>query len=249
MSRSAALVLSLFVLVLSAGVSEAQYEAGACCFEDGSCVILSLAECYGAPGASHWVGNVPCDPGFCQTTTPWLACCLPDGTCSVLNYLECGAAGGMYQWWGGCDPSPCEEHLRACCLADGSCNLLIPSVCEYLGGQPLLETTCAPDPCLLPLGACCFVFPECVISSFDACHNAEGSYAWIADQPCDPNPCPNTPIVACCFADGRCEHIPEFMCEGQGGLNVGYWIDCDPYPCVPTPVEVGSWGRIKRTYR
>jgi len=239
----------VLVFALFSGRALAQYDSGACCFEGGICEVRALEECYGAPGARYWTQGSGCDPNPCQVITPHLACCLPDGSCTILNYLVCEDSGGMAQWWGGCDPDPCGEHLQACCLASGVCDLLIPSVCEYLGGEPAAPTSCDPNPCGSEPGACCIVPGTCVILTFDACYHAEDSYAWLEDQPCSPNPCPNTPMVACCFADGHCERIPDFACEDQGGSNAGYWIDCSPNPCAPTPLEVGSWGRIKSFYR
>ncbi|MFH1747205.1 MAG: hypothetical protein ABIG44_09205 [Planctomycetota bacterium] len=75
--------------------------AGACCFIDGSCTMLTAEECYAQHG--RWQGPfVACDdaPYPCE---PIGACCLYEpvgGTiwCKMLTEAECVAEPG--EWWG-----------------------------------------------------------------------------------------------------------------------------------------------------
>lgn len=239
----------LLALVLVPAAASAQDDFGACCFDDFTCMILPLADCYAAPGARFWAGGIGCDPDPCQVITPDLACCRPDGFCVFMNVLDCEDTGGLALWWGGCDPNPCDQQLQACCLSDGTCDLLLPSVCLQVGGEPAAPDFCQPNPCGGQIGACCLVSAGCVLLAFEDCYAIADSYAWLDEPSCSPDPCPNTPMVACCYPDGHCERIPEFVCVSEGGTSAGYWIDCDPDPCAPSPVEGGSWGRLKTRYR
>jgi len=52
---------------------------------------------------------------------------------------------------------------------------------------------------------------------------------------CDPNPCPQPPLGACCFADGTCQIRGEELCERDHGIWHGEGSDCDPSPCPAVP--------------
>lgn len=79
---------------------------GACCFDDGSCTIMTEADCMAAGG--FYQGDLTeCDPFTCGDPLPG-ACCFPDDSCQVLLEHECEAAGGVYQGADTvCDPNPC----------------------------------------------------------------------------------------------------------------------------------------------
>lgn len=71
-------------------------EEGACCLEDGSCIITLASQC---PGL--FLGGV-CDPNPCPEPG---ACCF-DEVCVLLPEWACELEGGL--WVGGpCDPNPC----------------------------------------------------------------------------------------------------------------------------------------------
>jgi hypothetical protein len=54
---------------------------------------------------------------------------------------------------------------------------------------------------------------------------------------------------ACCFPDGSCVVEGELECQGNGGQFQGGAVPCEPNPCVPTPVEKTTWGKIKVRFR
>lgn len=75
---------------------------GACCLQDGSCVITpTAAECE-ALGGTYQGDDTTCEGVVCDQPDPTGACCI--GTdCVVLTALECEARGGDYQG----DDVPC----------------------------------------------------------------------------------------------------------------------------------------------
>jgi hypothetical protein len=78
---------------------------GACCFADGSCVVVFRDECAAAGGEFQGDGSA-CDPNPCPQPATG-ACCVGE-ICSVRTAAECDAAGGSYL--GNdvpCDPNPC----------------------------------------------------------------------------------------------------------------------------------------------
>ena len=125
-------------------------QPGACCYTDGSCVIMEFEECLALEpeGACYWIGGIyECDPNPCPPCQT-LACCLPDGTCHIYcTYEACEADGGEVL---GCF---CENHpcppIGACCLAGGYCTQATVEECLVLGGEYMgHEIGCDPDPCV-----------------------------------------------------------------------------------------------------
>ena len=57
------------------------------------------------------------------------------------------------------------------------------------------------------------------------------------------------PPGACCFPDGRCEVMQQYLCGPAGGTFYGYCSVCDPSPCPATPVRELNWGAVKVRYR
>jgi hypothetical protein len=53
---------------------------------------------------------------------------------------------------------------------------------------------------------------------------------------------------ACCVA-GACYEMTPQQCDGAGGEYQGAGVPCVPDPCVPSPSEDTSWGRIKHLFR
>jgi hypothetical protein len=43
--------------------------------------------------------------------------------------------------------------------------------------------------------------------------------------------------------------VSEYVCSLQQGSYQGNGTLCQPDPCVPTPTERTSWGRIKAAFR
>ncbi len=78
---------------------------GACCFDDGSCVVTSENEC-ALLGGTYQGDDVSCDPNPCPASG---ACCFDDGTCLQLSEVECLALSGSYQGVGtDCDSADCS---------------------------------------------------------------------------------------------------------------------------------------------
>lgn len=68
---------------------------GACCLQDGTCILTLPADCQG-----QFLGG-PCDPNPCPQDG---ACCLPTGECVLTHPDQCPGdfVGGP------CDPNPCD---------------------------------------------------------------------------------------------------------------------------------------------
>ncbi len=135
----------VYSLVMSS-IEQPPDPEGACCFEDGSCLVLTEADCVAQEGV--WEGaDTVCDPNPCpQPPDPEGACCFEDGSCLVLTEADCVAQDGA--WEGAdtvCDPNPCPVLLGACCLDPDTCVLTIEEDCEgtFLGEG----TVCDPNPC------------------------------------------------------------------------------------------------------
>ncbi len=76
---------------------------GACCFEDGSCHVLTVEGCAREHGI-YQEGS--CSPNPCPQPPPDGACCF-DLECRVLTPLQCSLWGGLFLGLG----VPCEENI------------------------------------------------------------------------------------------------------------------------------------------
>jgi spore coat protein A len=96
---------------------------GACCFDDGACLILAQTECTNQSGSYQGDGT-DCMPNPCPQPG---ACCLGDGTCSDLLPAECTNQSGTFQGEGTtCATTDC---IGACCLNDATCQSLTEAEC------------------------------------------------------------------------------------------------------------------------
>ncbi|MEZ4650375.1 MAG: hypothetical protein R3E97_16630 [Candidatus Eisenbacteria bacterium] len=78
--------------------------AGACCLSDGSCTMLTPAQCDELGGV--FVGYIDCDVSVCSP--PAGACCVDDIDCIITTLDDCALEGGIYRGDGStCDPNPC----------------------------------------------------------------------------------------------------------------------------------------------
>ena len=117
----------------------------ACCFEDGTCAVLTPIDC-AARGGSPQGPNTTCDPNPCL---PQGACCYgPTGTdCIVTDQTTCGQV--LHGTWHGvgtnCDDlngngtaDACESQpqAEACCMPNGDCMMELPASCVQQGGVP-----------------------------------------------------------------------------------------------------------------
>jgi hypothetical protein len=216
---------------------------GACCFEDGACVLTDDADiCFGL-GGWMWMGEgTLCDPNPCPQPG---ACCFDDGHCEYI--LEDWCTGTLFIPGSTCDPNPCPQPPEACCFDDGTCTFVPPEECN---GTPWgYGTTCEPEnPCPQPpTGACCDEETgACYVSTEADCMEE----LWIDGEVCDPNPCPQPPEGACCYGCEECVVLPFYECE-----QLADWYDwfvdevCDPNPCPPIATETTTWGSIKADYK
>jgi len=66
---------------------------GACCLTDGSCSVLTAAQCANAGGSYSGDGTV-CSPNPCPQPTG--ACCLNNASCVTVTQTQCASQGGSY---------------------------------------------------------------------------------------------------------------------------------------------------------
>lgn len=77
---------------------------GACCLDDGECIVTGLIDCIFVQDGSYVGDGVPCgDVG---------ACCFGDGTCAEINEVCCDLFGGAYRGAG----VACAD--TTCCAVD-----------------------------------------------------------------------------------------------------------------------------------
>ncbi|MCP4566177.1 MAG: hypothetical protein GY841_01215 [FCB group bacterium] len=182
-------------------------DEGACCLDDGSCVLATQTDCDAMGGT--WLG-----PGTVCTAPE--ACCLSDGSCIDADPLCCELMGGMPQGPGTQCTAP-----EACCLSDGSCITADPLCCELMGGIPQGPgTQCtAPEACCLPDGSCEDIDPLCCLDR-SGVPQGPGSLCDAdfdgVDEACDPK------TGACCLDDGSCiSNISVNGCGAIGGTYMG----------------------------
>lgn len=128
---------------------------------------------------------------------------------------------------------PLAVPLYVCCLPDYSCDIRTYDDCLASGGALHPElTSCDPNPCgpAVP-GACCLGPPYaggCEVMVAELCDRIGGH--WIADETCDPNPCPQE--CACCYPDSTCVLLFPDECLTAGGEAHPEWSFCEPNPCL-----------------
>ncbi|MCB9463371.1 MAG: serine/threonine protein kinase [Candidatus Eisenbacteria bacterium] len=164
----------------------------ACCFEDGTCRLLTESECSAAGGTSDAAET--CDPNPCAQ--PVGACCLGNGTCRELTEEECERRDGEFQGIGkSCDEVTCETPEGACCFDDGSCHVLAEDRCGREDGAfQGVDTSCEPNPCAQPepTGACCRG-ETCTIETKASCTQGGGRYQG-DETACRPTTCASAPV-------------------------------------------------------
>ena len=122
---------------------------GACCLFDGSCIVVTEAECQ-TQGGTYLGDDATCDDAGCA---PLGACCIPFDICEVATIQECfGELGGVI-WAPGqdCDTFTCPP-LGACCELDGTCRVTAEFSCEislgtYQGDGVKCQDSNCPQPC------------------------------------------------------------------------------------------------------
>ncbi|MCG3125538.1 MAG: hypothetical protein CHACPFDD_00362 [Phycisphaerae bacterium] len=213
-------------LVIRAVIDCGAAPTGACCKTDGSCVVVTSAEC-GSLGGTYQGNGVTCGQANCPQ--PSGACCKPDGTCVETTPANCSALGGTYQGNNTtCGGVNCPQPTGACCFpSTGGClNNLTSAQCTGAGGVwqgP--STTCGTIVCF-PRGACCLPDGSCVDDvSPEECEALSGLFQG-DDTTCATTNCPE-PVGACCFGGGAfCLDLTQGDCGIAGGTWIGPATDC-----------------------
>lgn len=198
---------------------------GACCASDGSCSVLTEADCARANGSWRGAGG-DCDPNPCLG-----ACCFSDGSCQLTSEPDCH--GGSWSGSGSvCDPNPCAQPTGACCFPTAPCAVITEALCASNHGTYIgAGTDCDPSPCGAARGACCIDDGSiCQVRTAEGCTNADGLYKGDGTS-CDPNPCAPFVVGACCFETGACQVERDYQCAEQGGSFRGDHSSCEPSPC------------------
>jgi hypothetical protein len=172
-----------------------QQSFGACCFPNGSCLLVTTeAVCLDLAGA--WQGqSTNCDPNSCPQP-PTGACCDPiQGVCTIKTEQACISGGGVYHGnEEACEPNPCPQPLTgACCDPNqGTCTILAEFACANANGMYQGNATaCEPNPCT---GACCVPGQGCVPGTTAAsCAGLSGSWQGAGSQ-CQGGLCVDTAI-------------------------------------------------------
>ena len=167
---------------------QAQEPIGACCFENGTCRVLTIPECDSA-GGEFLGAYVYCAPNPCPQPIVG-ACCFTDGTCLVRTESQCASNGGNYQGDDtSCSPNPCPQPTGACCIGE-TCVVLTRAECTASGGTYRGDyRPCDPNPCVEQPGACCLAYGNCIFVTRSECA-AQGGFFLHEGTPCYPNPCP-----------------------------------------------------------
>jgi hypothetical protein len=123
----------------------------ACCFEDGSCMMMLEYDCGVAGG--EFYGGV-CEPNPCpQPEEPGACCDEFTGECFFILESDCATIGGLFLGEGiPCEPNPCPQpEPWACCVDIYFCYMLSEYECGLQNGDFQGEgVTCDPDPCPTP---------------------------------------------------------------------------------------------------
>ncbi|MFH2056248.1 MAG: dockerin type I repeat-containing protein, partial [bacterium] len=186
----------------------------ACCFQDGSCLMLDPLCCELFGGTPGGAGST------CSNPT---ACCLPDGSCEMLDPFCCEIIGGV--------PEPnltCLGEVWACCIPGADCQNLDPACCQAFGGTPLIGTLCTGT-----IEACCFQDGSC--QNLDpACCEAFGGTPQGPGTVClgDNNgnmiddACEQTPGEGACCVQTSCFITTAADCSAAGGTYFGDGTVC-----------------------
>ena len=187
--------------------------SGACCASNGSCSVLSVADCNAIPGAYQGDG-IACTPTLCPQPVVG-ACCQSDGSCLSTTEAQCTV--GI---WSNatCTPTVCPQPTGACCQTDGSCLALTQASCT---AGVWSSGSCSPNTCPQPQGTCCVASGSCTLTSQAACSGTWNG----AGTACDPNPCPQPPQNCC--RGTTCVSVASGSCTGTvAGSNSVVFAAC-----------------------
>ena len=120
---------------------------GACCNQDGTCVVGSGANCTGlfqGPNTTCSGAN-----NTCPSTTVGSCCSSTTGACTYVAALAACATPSVYTAGGVCVPSTCPA-VGACCAP--CCSVTLQASCT---GTFTPNTTCTTSPCAAPANDAC----------------------------------------------------------------------------------------------
>lgn len=189
---------------------------GRCCFPDGSCQLLSSADCGTAGGVYGGNGSV-CSGIPCQRPG---RCCYIDGhnglpVCQNMTQVECLSYQGVYGGDGTtCDtPCPPPDSKGRCCVGT-TCSEVTQAECLIAGGNYAGDgTNCVGNPCTPSTGRCCFPDLSCQVLSQESCEVQGGVWGG-ADTNCNGGPCQ---VVCCELPDLSCCFTTLADCLARGG--------------------------------
>ncbi|MCA9296606.1 MAG: hypothetical protein KC983_08810, partial [Phycisphaerales bacterium] len=108
------------------------FPTGACCLDNGTCVIATEMDCIDEGGVYQGSGTT-CANVSCPQ--PGGACCLEDGFCVDATQQACDMAGGLFQGdFTACMIIECPQPIGACCLPTGLCVEATEDDCLVQGG-------------------------------------------------------------------------------------------------------------------
>lgn len=119
---------------------------GRCCFPDGSCQVMSSANCT-SQGGTYAGNGTNCTGNPCPQPTG--ACCFGNGTCSIQTPTNCATLGGTYAGNNvTCAAANCPVLTGACCFPNATCSILSAADCGTAGGNYKGDnTTCETAGC------------------------------------------------------------------------------------------------------
>ncbi|MCA9299275.1 MAG: hypothetical protein KDA28_09425, partial [Phycisphaerales bacterium] len=161
---------------------------GACCLPDGSCQIMTPADCINMNGLYQGDDSL-CGDAICPQ--PDEACCFEStGGCLDLDPADCVSVGGIP----GGPGTTCATHIcfpmGACCLPDGTCvGPVSPEDCAAQGGTFQGDgSDCNDVDCPDPEGACCFGSGCLTLTAAD-CATAGGTWLGLGSDCADCDAC------------------------------------------------------------
>ncbi len=199
----------------------------ACCFIDGTCQQMEVADCTNAGGTPQGPGS-ECLSTVCPQVAE--ACCFNDGTCQDIDPIVCSGQGGVAQGAAStCGTTACPQP-EACCFNDGTCQDLLTTDCTTQVGVPGgFFSACATFVCP-QLEACCLTDGTCQDLLTTLCAGISG-VSQGADTTCSFVDCvaatlgTATNVVA--------NNIDDFVgvtynMQRATSLNPDDWADADP---------------------
>ena len=217
---------------------------GACCYGDGSCAVVTEAEC-NLSGGNYRGDDAACEVAACEILG---ACCFSDGECYQFSEVDCLDSGG--RTWAAntlCEDVQCAP-VGACCTQEGDCLILSEEACgdgTYQGdGVPCGPLTC------IPPGACCADDGTCTIVSEASC---DGLFV---GGVCTPDLCAEkvdevTIVPAAANAEFRVRTSSSAVEDLQGWYRVAGTLDYRQIPAFTREGEVwtGQFDRNDYTVR